>query len=65
MSAQAELHAPVGGPVVTRGLRPVLWILALGVAFWVYRFAVGLAAVVVRNRKKSGTGGAEVKGGKP
>ena len=44
MSSQAELHAPVGGPVFTRALRPVLWILALGVAAWVYRFAAGLGA---------------------
>jgi Ni/Fe-hydrogenase subunit HybB-like protein len=44
VSAHAELHAPVGGPIVTRGLRPILWILALGVAFWVYRFAAGLGA---------------------
>jgi Ni/Fe-hydrogenase subunit HybB-like protein len=40
MSAHA--HAPVGGPLVTRGTRPLLILAAIGFLLIAWRFAVGL-----------------------
>ncbi|MGD8818443.1 MAG: Ni/Fe-hydrogenase cytochrome b subunit [Acidobacteriota bacterium] len=41
MSSHA-VPAPVGGPILTRATRPLLWLAVLGLALIVWRFAVGL-----------------------
>jgi Ni/Fe-hydrogenase subunit HybB-like protein len=45
MSAHAELHAPVGGKLMTRPYAVLLAIAALGAAVALYRFVNGIASV--------------------
>ena len=49
MSAILHRPAPLGGPFVTRGMRPLVLLAALGVAAMVYRFAGGLGAATALN----------------
>lgn len=45
MSDHALAHAPVGGDVLTPGIRKLLWVVALGAVAAAWRFAFGLASV--------------------
>ncbi len=45
MSSHALTHAPVGGPLLTRPMRVLLGLVALGAVTALWRFAFGLASV--------------------
>ncbi len=49
MSANAHLHAPVGGPLWTRPFRILVGVFSFCALFFVYRFAAGLGASTALN----------------
>jgi Ni/Fe-hydrogenase subunit HybB-like protein len=49
VSAVLHRPAPLGGPIVTKGMRALVVLAALGVAAMVYRFAGGLGAATALN----------------